>query len=106
MTVPASPAKLADRLRALRRKRKDAKVAQKSTGTKRQSLSKSERQEVLEKTDGRCHICGDKVAQTVILSMRGDGKLGGDVTYNQREQATGKLLSTFPTLFSGARRGR
>jgi len=62
MTVPTSTSKFAERLRTLRQRRKDVKAAQKNTNSKRQSLSKTDRQEILAKTDGRCHICGGKVS--------------------------------------------
>lgn len=61
MTVPTSPAQFVEKLRELRQQRKSEKETQKNRGTKRKALSKSQRVKVLEKTDGRCHICGGEV---------------------------------------------
>jgi 5-methylcytosine-specific restriction endonuclease McrA len=61
MTVPTSAAQFAESLRKLRQQRESAKDSQKGKGSKRKALSSSQRQKVLEKTDGRCHICGGKV---------------------------------------------
>jgi len=63
MNVPDSPEQFAKMLRNLKKTRLKAKKAEKNMGLKRQSLSKLERRQVLEKTDGRCHICGGEVGE-------------------------------------------
>ena len=50
-------------IQELRKRREAGKAIQKTAGHKRQSLSKSERQQVLSKTAGLCHICGGKVGE-------------------------------------------
>ena len=64
MDEPIQPASIADlrarliRLREARRRRHETGRSQRG---RRRTLSASERQTVLQKTDGRCHICGGAV---------------------------------------------
>ena len=51
-------------LRHLRNDRRQRKLKVRSQGLKRQSLSASQRQAVLAKTAGRCHICGGTIDGT------------------------------------------
>ena len=48
-------------LAALRHKRRRRELEIRSHGRKRQSLTPSERQAIMNKTGGRCHICGGKI---------------------------------------------
>ena len=45
-------------LAKLHQEREYSKAKEKQKGRQRQFLTKNERQEVLDKTDSRCHICG------------------------------------------------
>jgi HNH endonuclease len=47
----------------MRRLREEGKKSFKKTGYKRRSLSKRDRNKILEKTAGRCHICGGEVGK-------------------------------------------
>jgi len=58
----ASEASFATHLRELRRNRRQSKEATRSSRTARQRLSASERAHILEKTAGRCHICGGLIS--------------------------------------------
>jgi len=55
---------LGEVLRDLRKQREELKAEQKQTPSPRQRLSPKEREEILKKTDGRCHICGGKIEGT------------------------------------------
>jgi 5-methylcytosine-specific restriction endonuclease McrA len=48
-------------LREMRYKRRELKAQQKEDLPRRQSLSADDRRRVLEKTGGRCHICGGPI---------------------------------------------
>ena len=48
-------------LATLRRKRRKRELEIRSRGPKRQSLTPSERQTIMKKTGGRCHICGEEI---------------------------------------------
>jgi hypothetical protein len=52
----------ASHLRLLHEERRRRKLEVRARGLKRQSLSLSERQAVLNKTAARCHICGGEIA--------------------------------------------
>jgi hypothetical protein len=54
-------AEFAAHLCVLRRKRRRRELEIRSRGRKRQSLTRSERQVIMSKTGGRCHICGGKI---------------------------------------------
>ena len=56
-----TPAQFAQHLRRLRAKRKRAVAKSRERGAKRSSLTPSQRQRILAKTAGRCHICGGKI---------------------------------------------
>jgi 5-methylcytosine-specific restriction endonuclease McrA len=56
-----SPEQFAAHLRALREKRREQKITVRATGTGRRSLKPIQRDAVLAKTGGRCHICGGKI---------------------------------------------
>jgi len=58
----ASEANFSDHLRQLRRDREVRKEATLSTRPARQSLSPSERDHILAKTAGHCHICGELIS--------------------------------------------
>ncbi len=51
----------AQKLKELHIERERQKKQEKDKGAKRQSLKPSERQEILAKTDSRCHICGGEI---------------------------------------------
>jgi len=51
--------RFANRLKLLREQRQQGKIA--GSTKKRQGLSKEQRNLILSKTDGRCHICGGKI---------------------------------------------
>jgi 5-methylcytosine-specific restriction endonuclease McrA len=55
--------KFAAHLGALRKKRRRRELKVRSHGRKRQSLTPSERQAIMNKTRGRCHICGGKIIE-------------------------------------------
>ena len=72
----------ASHLGALRKKRRRRELEVRSQRRKRQSLTPSERRAVLNKTGGRCHICGGEVerewsADHVLAHARG-GSHGTD----------------------------
>ena len=56
--VPANGLDYAKYLTDIREARKRMKALEKQNKRKRQSLTKLQREIILEKTDGRCHICG------------------------------------------------
>jgi hypothetical protein len=58
---PETADELISRLRVLRAERRSRKIVQKQLGRRRRALSLVERQQVLAKTAGRCHICGGLV---------------------------------------------
>jgi len=59
--LPETAEELISLLRELRSARRSRKVAQKKLVRRRRTLSPAERQQVLAKTTGRCHICGGLV---------------------------------------------
>jgi 5-methylcytosine-specific restriction endonuclease McrA len=68
-----------ERLRARRRSNKEA---QREAGRFRGRLNAKQREAVLRKTDGRCHICGGEVGEKWqadhVLSLSGGGRNGVD----------------------------
>ena len=52
---------LASQLRKLHTKRRGAVISVRTESVQRAALTKTERGEVLEKTGGRCHICGGAI---------------------------------------------
>lgn len=56
--VPENAEEFARHLKRLRAQREELKAGSKSSGRKRNALSSDERDAVLRKTDGRCHVCG------------------------------------------------
>jgi 5-methylcytosine-specific restriction endonuclease McrA len=54
-------AEFAAHLGALRKKRRRRELEVRSHGRRRQSLTPSERQAIMNKTGGRCHICGAEI---------------------------------------------
>lgn len=54
-------AEFATHLATLRRKRRRRELWIRSHGQKRKSLTSSERQTIMKKTGGRCHICGEEI---------------------------------------------
>jgi len=58
----ASEASFSSHLRQLRRKREEHKEASRSTRPARQLLPPSERDLILAKTAGHCHICGELIS--------------------------------------------
>jgi len=75
--LPLSANELAVRLVSLRNARRERQAAQRRIQNRRKSLSAQERRTVLEKTDGRCHICGgfvqDRWEADHVLSYSGGG---------------------------------
>lgn len=59
--VPKTGFEYTSYLIKMRSVRKTLKANEKTHQRKRQRLSKPQRQIVFEKTDGRCHICGDEI---------------------------------------------
>ena len=59
--IPRSPDAFSDLLRSLKLQRYERKAAIKSNRPDRQALSMEERDEILAKTAGRCHICGGAI---------------------------------------------
>lgn len=59
---PESADALADILHELRLQRRKRKEELKNDKTRRKRLTKSERKEILDKTAGRCHICGGVIS--------------------------------------------
>ncbi len=59
--IAENPIDLANNLLELKKQRKSIKENNHFSRLKRQPLTKSERAEILRKTDGRCHICGGKI---------------------------------------------
>lgn len=45
----------------LRKEREASKASHKAEGRKRKRLTAAERQQVFEKTEGRCHVCGGPI---------------------------------------------
>ena len=72
--LPEQPQQLAEHLHALRENRRSLRV----TKGKRRSLSPAQRERILAKTDGRCHICGgqieDKWNADHVLAYSAGGK--------------------------------
>jgi hypothetical protein len=58
MSSSVGPIDLSEHLLALRSQRREQKAHIKKTGLTRRRLSSRQRQQVYEKTGGRCHICG------------------------------------------------
>lgn len=56
--IPETAHDYAKYLSGIREVRRNTKALEKKNRQKRQRLSKPQRQTILEKTDGRCHICG------------------------------------------------
>ena len=56
--VPENAEEFALHLKRLRAQREELKAGSKSPGRKHNALSSDERNAVLRKTDGRCHVCG------------------------------------------------
>lgn len=65
-------------LGALRKKRRRRELEVRSHGRKRQSLTPSERQAIMDKTGGRCHICGGEI-EPDWTADHGRGLLGSDL---------------------------
>jgi hypothetical protein len=63
MEIPVSSNKFAEYLRKLRQKRLSIQHLQKGLKKKRHPLAKADRKIILEKTNGRCHICGGRVGE-------------------------------------------
>ena len=59
--IPETSIIYSDYLQDLNNKRRRNKSANKKRKSKRRGLSKIERQQVLKKTDGKCHICGGDI---------------------------------------------
>ena len=59
--TPTTPKELAKALHGLRLVRRRSKRHHKINGRRRKTLTRSERDTVLRKTDGRCHICGGAI---------------------------------------------
>lgn len=59
--VPESAKRFADYLSKMRQKRKSLKAAIRKERPNRRSLTKQQRENVLKKTNSRCHICGGKI---------------------------------------------
>ena len=60
-TDPRTPRQLTARLKKLRRGRRRRQERSRASGIRRSSLTPREREEVLLKTSGRCHVCGGKI---------------------------------------------
>jgi 5-methylcytosine-specific restriction endonuclease McrA len=60
--VPADEQEYAQFLSGLRNERRAIKAAERLQRGPRQPLGKEQRQEVLDKTAGRCHICGGVIS--------------------------------------------
>ncbi|MEJ2515909.1 MAG: HNH endonuclease [Gammaproteobacteria bacterium] len=56
-----APAQFAQHLRRLRAKRKKAVAKSREKAVRRSSLTPRQRDRILAKTAGRCHICGGKI---------------------------------------------
>ena len=69
---------LARLLRRIREKRRDRKKAGRSSRPSRRALSRKDRQAILAKTGGRCHICGglvkDRWDADHVLAHAGGGE--------------------------------
>ena len=61
---PLTPEELARLIRDLHTERYQRKLDQKVTPRRRYALKRSEREQVLAKTAGHCHICGGSVVGT------------------------------------------
>ena len=59
--VPEDIEEFSGYLKELRSNREKEKKAIKSVGNKRQALSPAERETVLKKTGGKCHVCGGSI---------------------------------------------
>ena len=60
-TLPSSPEAFADVLHGLRLARRRRKEELRANVAPRRLLSAAEREQVFQKTDGRCHICGGSI---------------------------------------------
>ena len=76
--VPDNNEELAEHLKRLRNQREDLKAENKSSARRRKTLSDTERQQVLEKTGNRCHVCGGTIdgawEADHVLAHSGGGK--------------------------------
>ncbi len=59
--VFADAAAFAAKLRDLRKRRMAGKLSQKQAGSRRRTLTPSAREQILAKTEKRCHICGGTI---------------------------------------------
>jgi hypothetical protein len=79
---PETTEELISLLRMLRAERRTKKAAQKQLARRRRALSAAERQRVLAKTGGRCHICGGSVDERWqadhVLAHSGGGGTDAD----------------------------
>jgi 5-methylcytosine-specific restriction endonuclease McrA len=73
-----SPARLRERLVRLREARRGRQSGHRSRPGRRQPLSPAARQAILQKSDGRCHICGGSILSgwqaDHVLAHAGGGK--------------------------------
>src|SRR5437879_6152550 len=60
-SLPESADSLRERMAALREARQQRHGIQRAKKRRRQSLRPRDREAVLSKTDGRCHVCGGKI---------------------------------------------
>ena len=76
--MPESSEEMAAYLKSLRKKREELKAINKSPLRQRKPLSPSERQQILRKTENRCHICGGQIdgawEADHVLAHSGGGK--------------------------------
>jgi hypothetical protein len=79
---PETVEQLTSLLRALRVERRSRKAALKGLGRRRRPLSAAERGRILDKTAGRCHICGGMVDERWqadhVLAHSGGGAAEAD----------------------------
>jgi 5-methylcytosine-specific restriction endonuclease McrA len=75
--IPVSESDFVERLRSLRQARRERKLELRDR-VFRKSLSSREREEVLAKTGGRCHICGDPIKGKWQADHLSSHSLGGD----------------------------
>lgn len=61
LKAPRTPETFAHRLKNLQLKRREQHERSRAESRRRSSLTAKQRWTILEKTDGRCHICGGKV---------------------------------------------
>jgi len=79
--IPETSIIFSEYLRTMFKERERRKADIKKLRTKRKSLSKTDRLEVLKKTDGKCHICGGEIEHEEwqadhILAYSGGGNHG------------------------------